>query len=115
MIKFRIYPKIWERKKCKFEKVLENVKIIGLLDILNRMNDNMGKKCGVTMVIKQSLCNNFNISKTFKDVCNTQQNFTFIRAIVFEIAGGRANTLLVKVVGSKSLVKEGLLHNSSHR
>ena len=32
--------------------------------------------------------NNFNISKTFKGVSNALQNFRFIGATVFEIAGG---------------------------
>ena len=30
MIKFRIHPKIYEGEKCRFAKVLKNVKIIGL-------------------------------------------------------------------------------------
>ena len=33
---------------------------------------------------------NFNISKTFKDVLSTLQNFTFIGTTVSEIAGGPA-------------------------
>ena len=32
--------------------------------------------------------NNFYISKTFKDVCNTLQNFNLMGAMVLEIAGG---------------------------
>ena len=35
--------------------------------------------------------NNFNISEAFKDVSNTLQNFTFMGAAVFEMAGGPAD------------------------
>ena len=35
--------------------------------------------------------NDFNISKTLKDVSDTLQNFKFIGAMVFEIAGGLAD------------------------
>ena len=45
-----------------------------------------------------------NISKTLKDVSNTLQNFTFIGAAVFEIAGGP----WYKVWVPKGLVREGL-------
>ena len=49
------------------------------------------------------------MSKTFKDVSNTLQNFTFIGATVFEIAVGSARPPpLVKGVGTKGLGKEGL-------
>ena len=40
------------------------------------------------MLPSKHYVNNFNISKTFKGVSNTQQNFTFIGATVSEIAVG---------------------------
>ena len=50
--------------------------------------------------------NNSNISKTLKDVSNTLQNFKFMGATVFEIAGGPADPLrLLKGVGTKRLGK----------
>ena len=49
MIKFRIHPKIWERKMFKFGKVLEkcqNYRFLDIFcDILNKMKDNLGQKC----------------------------------------------------------------------
>ena len=61
------------------------------------------------MVTKENYVNNFNISKTFKGASNTLQNFTFMGPTVFEIAGGPSDSLLlVKGVGTKGLVKEGL-------
>ena len=50
MIKFRIHPKIWEGERCKFWKVLKNVKIYWVFfyifwDILNKMKDNLCQKC----------------------------------------------------------------------
>ena len=46
---------------------------------------------------------NFNISRTFKDVSNSIQNFRFMETAVFEIVGGRP--LLVRSLGTKRLVK----------
>ena len=53
---------------------------------------------------------NFNIFKTFKDVSNTLQNFNFMWATVFEMAGGPIDPppLGMKVCAPKSLVKKGL-------
>ena len=39
------------------------------------------------MVTIKHYVNNFNISKTFKGISNTLQNFTFMGATVPEIAG----------------------------
>ena len=48
-----------------------------------------------------------NISKAFKGVCNTLQNFRFMGVTVFEIAEGSASPFpLVKGVGTKRLGKE---------
>ena len=59
--------------------------------------------------------NNFNISKTFKGVSNTLQNFTFIRATIFEIAGGPADPPPppVKGVGTKRLGKGRVKKNAA--
>ena len=58
------------------------------------------------MVTNKHYVNNFYISKTFKDVSNTPQNFKFMGAMAFEIAGGsRTPFPLVKGVGTKTLGK----------
>ena len=47
MIKFKIYPKLLERERCKFGKVLQNVKRFFDIfsDILDKMKDNLGQEC----------------------------------------------------------------------
>ena len=50
MIKFRIYPKIWEGERFKFGKVLkkcQNYRFFKNIfrDILNKMKDNLGVEC----------------------------------------------------------------------
>ena len=49
MIKFRIYPKIWQGERSKFGKVLEkcqNYRFLDILwDILDKMKDNLGQEC----------------------------------------------------------------------
>ena len=48
MIKFRIYPKIWERERCKFGEVFkkcQNYRFFDiLLDILHKMKENLGQE-----------------------------------------------------------------------
>ena len=48
MIKFRIYPKIYEGEKCQFGKVLEkcqNYRFFDIfLDILHKMKENLGQE-----------------------------------------------------------------------
>ena len=63
------------------------------------------------MVTKKHYVNTFNISKTFEGVSNTLQNFTFMGTKVSEIAEGSArlpSPPLVKGVGTKGFVKEGI-------
>ena len=48
MIKFRIHPKIWERERCKFGKVLkcQNYRVFDIFwDILNKTKDNLCQGC----------------------------------------------------------------------
>ena len=59
-------------------------------------------------LLSKHYVNNFNISKTFEGFSNSLQNFTFMRATVFEIAVGCWSTPpppLVKDVGTKRLGK----------
>ena len=48
MIKFRIQPKIWEGKRCKFGKEFKNVKIIDFFDIFlaisHKMKENLSQE-----------------------------------------------------------------------
>ena len=47
------------------------------------------------MATKKHYVNDFKISKTFKDVSNTLQSFTFMGATVFEITGAVRMTPMV--------------------
>ena len=67
------------------------------------------------MVPVHHYVSNFKISRTFKDVSNTLQNFTFMETTAFEIARGvRPYPPLVKGVNTKRLGKgraNPLFHN----
>ena len=49
MITFRIHLKIWEEERCKSGKALkkcQNYRFFDIFwDILNKIKDNLGKKC----------------------------------------------------------------------